>query len=229
MSSHEYAVFKIGFQYGVKAMIYQARAFIGREQFIAGPKSFALPGRENDGGNVHRVQRAGPCSAMRKVCMISARIEIAISGGVLALLENPEQMALIREQPKRLRLAAEEIVRWSDPVISIMRTPTADTQIGGQAIKGLGLGQGFGQRGAMSQFSFDLKARDGKARTGVIHTPRGDIRTPAFMPVGTAATAVTVLSGSQLPPNMVKSGSRKSVFVSVMKNWLPLVLAPELA
>jgi queuine tRNA-ribosyltransferase len=37
-------------------------------------------------------------------------------------------------------------------------------------------------------FSFDLQKTDGSARTGVIHTPRGDIRTPAFMPVGTAAT-----------------------------------------
>lgn len=37
-------------------------------------------------------------------------------------------------------------------------------------------------------FSFGLKAQDGGARTGVISTPRGDIRTPAFMPVGTGAT-----------------------------------------
>ncbi len=37
-------------------------------------------------------------------------------------------------------------------------------------------------------FSFDLHATDGAARTGLISTPRGDIRTPAFMPVGTAAT-----------------------------------------
>ncbi len=40
----------------------------------------------------------------------------------------------------------------------------------------------------MSKFTFDLNATDGAARTGVLHTPRGDIRTPAFMPVGTAAT-----------------------------------------
>ena len=40
----------------------------------------------------------------------------------------------------------------------------------------------------MSAFQFDLHATDGKARTGVVHTPRGDIRTPAFMPVGTAGT-----------------------------------------
>ena len=35
---------------------------------------------------------------------------------------------------------------------------------------------------------FTLHNSDDKARTGVIETPRGDIRTPAFMPVGTAAT-----------------------------------------
>ncbi|RYG92007.1 tRNA guanosine(34) transglycosylase Tgt [Loktanella sp. IMCC34160] len=48
----------------------------------------------------------------------------------------------------------------------------------------------------MTKFSFDLKATDGKARTGVIHTPRGDIRTPAFMPVGTAATVKAMMPES---------------------------------
>ena len=46
-----------------------------------------------------------------------------------------------------------------------------------------------------TRFAFDLHATDGKARTGVIHTPRGDIRTPAFMPVGTAATVKAMLPG----------------------------------
>ncbi|MFN7003818.1 MAG: tRNA guanosine(34) transglycosylase Tgt [Roseinatronobacter sp.] len=45
-------------------------------------------------------------------------------------------------------------------------------------------------------FRFDISARDGRARTGVISTPRGDIRTPAFMPVGTAATVKAMLPGS---------------------------------
>jgi queuine tRNA-ribosyltransferase len=40
----------------------------------------------------------------------------------------------------------------------------------------------------MSRFDFTIHATDGKARTGVIKMQRGDIRTPAFMPVGTAAT-----------------------------------------
>ena len=38
------------------------------------------------------------------------------------------------------------------------------------------------------RFSFAVKARDGEARTGAIITPRGIVRTPAFMPVGTGAT-----------------------------------------
>jgi len=38
------------------------------------------------------------------------------------------------------------------------------------------------------RFSFSIAATDGKARTGAIQMKRGEIRTPAFMPVGTAAT-----------------------------------------
>jgi len=39
-----------------------------------------------------------------------------------------------------------------------------------------------------TRFTFSVAATDGAARTGVIAMQRGDIRTPAFMPVGTAAT-----------------------------------------
>jgi queuine tRNA-ribosyltransferase len=48
----------------------------------------------------------------------------------------------------------------------------------------------------MTQTSFTLHATDGKARTGVINTPRGEIRTPAFMPVGTAATVKAMMPES---------------------------------
>ena len=41
---------------------------------------------------------------------------------------------------------------------------------------------------ARPRFTFTVAARDGRARTGTITMRRGDIRTPAFMPVGTAAT-----------------------------------------
>jgi queuine tRNA-ribosyltransferase len=46
------------------------------------------------------------------------------------------------------------------------------------------------------KFSFQLNATSGKARRGTISTPRGNIRTPAFMPVGTAATVKAMLPGS---------------------------------
>ena len=49
----------------------------------------------------------------------------------------------------------------------------------------------------MTGIGFTLAATDGAARTGVLSTPRGDIRTPAFMPVGTAAT-VKALTTSQV-------------------------------
>lgn len=69
------------------------------------------------------------------------------------------------------------------------------------AIKLLGqvlrLALGRARRSRMGDtFSFELKAQDGRARTGVISTPRGEIRTPAFMPVGTAATVKAMMPQS---------------------------------
>ncbi|MDX1781795.1 MAG: tRNA guanosine(34) transglycosylase Tgt [Thalassovita sp.] len=46
------------------------------------------------------------------------------------------------------------------------------------------------------RFEFEKIAQDGKARLGVIHTARGDIRTPAFMPVGTAGTVKAMMPES---------------------------------
>lgn len=51
-------------------------------------------------------------------------------------------------------------------------------------------------------FSFSLHGADGRARTGTVHTPRGDIRTPAFMPVGTAATVKAMM-----PENVRATGA----------------------
>jgi queuine tRNA-ribosyltransferase len=53
-----------------------------------------------------------------------------------------------------------------------------------------------------TRFSFELAAIDGAARTGVISTPRGEIRTPAFMPVGTAATVKAMM-----PENVRATGA----------------------
>jgi queuine tRNA-ribosyltransferase len=48
----------------------------------------------------------------------------------------------------------------------------------------------------MSKIHFELLATDGAARTGVLNTPRGEVRTPAFMPVGTAGTVKAMLPHS---------------------------------
>ncbi|TPE47381.1 tRNA guanosine(34) transglycosylase Tgt [Amaricoccus solimangrovi] len=48
----------------------------------------------------------------------------------------------------------------------------------------------------MDRIEFHIAARDGRARTGALRTPRGEIRTPAFMPVGTAATVKAMLPES---------------------------------
>ena len=47
---------------------------------------------------------------------------------------------------------------------------------------------GLDGRVSSSPFGFTIHARDGRARAGAFRTPHGDVETPAFMPVGTAAT-----------------------------------------
>jgi cholest-4-en-3-one 26-monooxygenase len=58
----------------------------------------------------------------------------AISGGLLALLENPYQMELLRSDPSAMGTAVDEIVRWASPVVSFRRTATKDTVLRGAEI-----------------------------------------------------------------------------------------------
>lgn len=46
----------------------------------------------------------------------------------------------------------------------------------------------------MTNFKFEITAKQGRARTGILHTAHGKIHTPAFMPVGTAATVKAMLT-----------------------------------
>ncbi|GAB0102020.1 cytochrome P450 [Nocardia sp. JMUB6875] len=57
----------------------------------------------------------------------------AISHGMKAFVDNPDQWKLYREQ--RPRTAPDEIVRWATPVVAFQRTAVQDTEIGGQAIR----------------------------------------------------------------------------------------------
>jgi cytochrome P450 len=59
----------------------------------------------------------------------------ATSGGVQALIENPEQWKMLQTTPALLRPAIEEIVRWISPVIQFARTATEDYKLRGQTIQ----------------------------------------------------------------------------------------------
>jgi cytochrome P450 len=53
----------------------------------------------------------------------------AISGGLLALIENPDQYDRLQRQPELMPTAVEEMIRWSTPVKEFMRTAAADTTV----------------------------------------------------------------------------------------------------
>jgi len=58
----------------------------------------------------------------------------ALSGGMLAFLQHPEQWEKLRAQPALVPSAVEEIVRWVTPVIQFARTATEDYELRGQKI-----------------------------------------------------------------------------------------------
>ncbi|MBV1876972.1 MAG: cytochrome P450 [Pseudomonadales bacterium] len=59
----------------------------------------------------------------------------ATSGGMLALMEHPEQMQYAIEHPEALDNMVEEIVRWTSPIIHFCRTPNKDVTLHGVNIK----------------------------------------------------------------------------------------------
>ncbi len=59
----------------------------------------------------------------------------AIAGGLRALVENPEQLAELRAQPRLLDSAIEEIVRWTTPSVYKRRTATCDALLHGEKIR----------------------------------------------------------------------------------------------
>jgi cholest-4-en-3-one 26-monooxygenase len=58
-----------------------------------------------------------------------------ISGGMLALIENPEQRKRLIDDPSLIPSAVEEMLRWVTPVMYFRRTAMKDTEIRGQKIK----------------------------------------------------------------------------------------------
>jgi cytochrome P450 len=58
-----------------------------------------------------------------------------IALGTLALLDHPDQMALLRSKPELLPLAVEEMLRYTSPVTHMARQATEDVEIRGQKIR----------------------------------------------------------------------------------------------
>jgi len=59
-----------------------------------------------------------------------------LAGGLLALMENPDQYAwLMADLAGRLDTAREELLRWTSPVIYMRRTARRDVELGGQQIR----------------------------------------------------------------------------------------------
>jgi cholest-4-en-3-one 26-monooxygenase len=59
----------------------------------------------------------------------------AITGGMYALIKNPEQWDKLKNDPSLLPTAADEIVRYVSPVMHFRRQATRDIEVGGQLIK----------------------------------------------------------------------------------------------
>ncbi|WP_242128672.1 cytochrome P450 [Sphingobium sp. Sx8-8] len=57
-----------------------------------------------------------------------------IAGGLLALLQHPDQMALLRADPGLMNTAIGEMLRWTSPATTNLRVATADTEIAGRKI-----------------------------------------------------------------------------------------------
>ena len=58
-----------------------------------------------------------------------------ISHGMHALMENPDQLRLLQEDPSLIPNAVEEILRWATPVLHFRRTATRDVELRGQRIR----------------------------------------------------------------------------------------------
>jgi len=58
-----------------------------------------------------------------------------VGGGMKALLEHPDQLEKLRDNPSLANKAAREMIRWTSPVRHMMRTTTKDVVLQGQTIR----------------------------------------------------------------------------------------------
>jgi linalool 8-monooxygenase len=153
----------------------------------------------------------------------------SISGGVLALLQHPEQRRKLVENPELIPQAVKEIIRWVSPALHMRRTATEDTELAGQRIaKGdkvvlWYLSGNFDEEVFTEPERFDV-TRSGPGHLGFGHGPH------FCQGARLAELELTVLLQELLPrfPDMELSGPFRRVrsnFVHGLKA-LPVRLAP---
>jgi cytochrome P450 len=87
----------------------------------------------------------------------------SIAAGLLALIERPDQLAALRDDPSLMPGAVEEILRWGTVTMHFRRTATADTMLGGRAIRRGDkvliwfIGGDFDERRFPDPFTFDIR------------------------------------------------------------------------
>jgi len=89
-------------------------------------------------GSEAALQMAGDELRMFLVTLLIAGNETtrnSLTGGMAALIENPEEKQKLIDNPRLIPLAAEEIVRFTSPVLNFARTATEDTVLRGKQIK----------------------------------------------------------------------------------------------
>ena len=59
----------------------------------------------------------------------------SLSAGMLELMRNPQEMDRFRRTPSLLKTAPDEFIRWATPIAHLMRTATADVELGGKTIR----------------------------------------------------------------------------------------------
>lgn len=100
-------------------------------------KRFALIAQSATQSRLTHIHHASEI-AQRRDALPTAGHETTQSGatsGLYTLLQHPDQLAKLRENPEMMSTTVDEILRFTPPVIHFCRTPNRDVELGGKQIK----------------------------------------------------------------------------------------------
>jgi cholest-4-en-3-one 26-monooxygenase len=158
----------------------------------------------------------------------------AIAQGLLALLENPGQLAELQADPGLLDTAVDEIIRWASPVLYFGRTAQVDAEIGGAQIRAGDRVTLWYPAGNRDERSFDDPYRFDIRRSPNPHVSFGGGGAHYCLGANLAKREVHVMmralltrfAGVELAGPPVWGGAGAAVNVGVALNELPVRLQP---